>query len=143
MATRQPSVPVSVEELLKAIQQLSPVELENGALSTNQSRREREQWDQIVDDLLGMRALQNDWDGMGAEAPSSELVESSLRFAQTLRCKGFPCPSRVGAGPNGTVLFEWQLEPMYLEAEITQPGLAEWMQIVPGQPPRHWEISFE
>jgi hypothetical protein len=117
--------------------------LENSALLTNQARREREPWDHIMDDLLGMRALQNDWDGMGAEAPSSQLVDSTLRFAQTLRRRGYPCPSRVGAGPNGTVLFEWQLVQMYLEAEITEPRLAEWMQIVPGQPPRHWEVSFE
>src|SRR5438132_11351375 len=88
--------------------------LENSALLTDQARRELDRWDEVVDDLLAMRALQDDWDGMGAEAPSSQLVESALRFAQTLRRQGYPCPSRVGAGPNGTVLFEWQLEQMYL-----------------------------
>jgi hypothetical protein len=117
--------------------------LEQSALLTEQARHEPDQWDQIIDDLLGMRGLQNDWDGMGAEAPASQLVDSSIRFAQTLRRAGYRCPSRVGTGPNGTVLFEWQLGELYLEAEICAPRFAEWMQMVPGQPPCHWEVSFE
>lgn len=109
---------------------------------TGEAEWERERWDAIVDELRRFCSLGDDWDGQGAEAPSPQLVDSTLVFAQTLRRAGFPCPSRVGAGPNGTVLFEWQDENLYLEAEITQPGRAEWMWIVPGQPGQHWETLF-
>ena len=112
-------------------------------LLTDRAHQEPGRWDQITDNLLGMLTLKNDWDGLGAEAPSREIVESSIRLAESLRRTGFLCPSRVGAGPNGTILFEWQLGPVYVEAEITQPLLAEWMILESGLPPRHWEVTFE
>jgi hypothetical protein len=117
--------------------------LDNSALLTERERREPDRWDQITDQLLRIRALQNDWDGMGAEAPSHELVDSSLRLAQSLRGGGQMCPSRVGAGPNGTILFEWQLGQLYVEAEITEPFVAEWMILESGQSARNWVLAFD
>lgn len=126
------------------IQRVTPTTtLDNSALLTERARQAPDPWDQITDDLLGMRALQNDWDGLGAEAPSPELVDSTLRLAQSLRRSGYLCPARVGAGPNGTVLLEWQLGHLYVEAEVTQPSLAEWMILELGQPPRHRQVRFE
>jgi hypothetical protein len=112
-------------------------------LLTERARHEPDRWDQTTGDLLRMLTLSNDWNGLGAEAPSREIVESSIRFAQGLRQTGCLSPSRVGAGPNGTILFEWQLEDVYVEAEITKPFLAEWMILEPGLSPRNWEVTFE
>lgn len=98
-------------------------------------------WSQIVAELSRIRQLRHDWDGMGAEAPPAELVESAMAFTQFLRQQGMRLPSRVAAGPNGTVLFEWQEGEIYLEAEITKPHYAEWMLLSPGQSARHWVTS--
>ena len=98
----------------------------------------QKEWADILDRLNGFSGLQDDWDGLGAKAPSLELVGSALEFARLLRQIGHEPPSSVAAGPDGTVLFDWQAGPLYVEAEITTPYHAEWMQVVPGQPARHW-----
>jgi hypothetical protein len=46
------------------------------------------------------------------------------------------------AGPNGTVVFNWQDEGGYLDAEVTRPHYVEWMQIVPGRPARHGAFEY-
>src|SRR6266849_8238378 len=101
----------------------------------------QKQWDDIISRLRDFSGLQDDWDGLGAEAPSAELVESAYELARLLRQLDYGPPSSVASGPDGTVLFNWQIGPYYMDAEITKPYHAEWMQVVPGQPGRHWVLD--
>jgi len=100
----------------------------------------KELWDERTDDLLQIRMLEDDWDGLGAQAPDAALVDSAIDLLKMLRDEdnAYP-PTRVVAGPTGTIVFEWQVEDTYLEAEIVRPFGAEWMLSKPGQPIVHWD----
>lgn len=99
-------------------------------------------WEQILNDLLALGQLGPDWDGQGAAAPSTELLESARALTQRLLDEGVEAPSCVVAGVNGTVLFEWQAEDgEYAELEVTQPYRADAYWMAPGQPTLHWEIA--
>src|SRR5438128_2349991 len=74
-----------------------------------------QKWQDILDRLNGFSGLQDDWDGLGATAPSVELLESALELARLLRQIGYEPPSSVAAGPDGTVLFNWQAGRLYWE----------------------------
>jgi hypothetical protein len=102
---------------------------------------EPDAWEARIHDLLKIRSLEDDWDGAGAVAPPPDLVDSAIILAQILRDRGYDAPSRIVPGVNGTVLFEWQHDGIYEELEVTEPLLAEVMQIVPGQPAEHWILS--
>lgn len=101
-------------------------------------------WLRRIDDLLAIRGLGDDWDGLGAEAPRIELVDSAIEIAKALRVDpSWRAPTRVAATPAGAVLFEWQYPPVYLEAEVTGPTHIEWMLEVAGHETQHWESEFE
>ncbi len=115
------------------------------ALHSNGLRSSPEyEWLRRIDDLLAIRGLGDDWDGLGAEAPRIELVDSAIEIAKALReDPTLPAPTRVAATPTGAVLFEWQYPPVYLEAEVTGPTHIEWMLEVAGHETQHWESEFE
>jgi hypothetical protein len=100
--------------------------------------REPSQWDEMVKRIQALGKLQEDWDGLGAKAPQGTLIESAVELAQSLRQQGFRPPSRVGAGPDGEILLEWQDERVYLEAEVCTPHSAEWLLSIDDQTPKHW-----
>lgn len=95
-------------------------------------------WSERFDELSDIRCLEDDWDGMGAEAPSAELVGSAIELAKRLRRgRDNDPPSRIVAGPAGTVLFEWQSSGCYQEIEIVEPYQGEWMGERSGCPNDH------
>ena len=113
------------------------------ALASSDERRVASAWKQRIDDLLSVRQLKHDWDGLGAVAPHPELVDSAIDLTKRLEERGeLPAPSRVAAGPSGTVLIEWQIGEAYLETEIEQPRHAAWMLECPGNAIEHWESSW-
>ena len=93
----------------------------------------------LIQELEDIQSLQDNWDGEGAEAPKSELVDSTitlLRFIQNT----LPPPTRITPSQTGNIVLEWQFEDnIYLEAEIVDPFHIEWMLEVPFQPTQHWE----
>jgi hypothetical protein len=97
-----------------------------------------ESWSERLDDLLDIRCLEDDWDGLGARAPSLALVDSAIQLAQELRQLGCISPSRIVPGVNGTVLFEWQADGVYWEIEVLRPYYAEAVKMTTGEPPEHW-----
>src|SRR5262249_51228524 len=98
-------------------------------------------WDHVIEQLKTMMSLEDDWDGMGAEAPSREMMVSAIDLAEVFRSRGYPPPTRVAATPSATVGLEWQEPPVYLEVEIITPDRTEWMQIIEGMPPAFWVSS--
>ena len=109
----------------------------NGAVVANPPGASA-RWDEMMNRLSALGKLQEDWDGQGAKAPQATLIDSALELARILRQHGFRPPSRVGAGPDGETLLEWQDERLYLEAEVCAPHTAEWMFAIDNRPPKHW-----
>jgi hypothetical protein len=83
-------------------------------------------WSSIEKELLTLRRLEDDWDGLGARAPALEVVDSALMFIKETRDRA-PSrpPNRVLAGPLGEIVFEWQSSGSIVEAEIERVGVAE------------------
>ena len=96
-------------------------------------------WDRLFEELKGIRSLGDDWDGQGAEAPSSANVDWASDWVQQMRGyhQAIP-PSRAVPGVSGEVYLEWRAASFYLVAEIASPARVEWMLSVPGAPNRHW-----
>jgi hypothetical protein len=82
-------------------------------------------WSQVIDKLLALRGLEDDWDGQGAKAPPVALVDSAMTLAQHLRASNTRPADYVIAGVNGTVIFEWHGPAEYLEIEVVAPNQAE------------------
>lgn len=82
-------------------------------------------WAQLVDDLLRIRNLEEDWDGEGTAAPHPSLVDGAVTLAQTLEARGTPPADRILASVNGTIYFEWHTPLGYEEIEVTSPLDAE------------------
>ena len=100
-------------------------------------------WSSIERELLALRRLENDWDGLGALAPAPEIVDSALTFVNSIRMQGpFLPPNRVLAGPLGEIVFEWQSSGSIFEAEIEKVGVAEIYSKENDRPPDIWEYQF-
>ncbi|GEM_PF-3276861 len=89
-------------------------------------------WADLIDELLAVRNLDDDWDGQGAQRPSPALVDGAIRFAQDFRTQGIDPADRVVASVNGTVYFEWHRPGGYVEIEVTAPDLAEARSVATG-----------
>lgn len=95
-------------------------------------------WTDRIDDLLDIRRLTDDWDGLGAPAPAPRLVDSAIMLAGWMRGRGVLPPARIVPGLTGTVIFEWQPGPGdYVEVEVTKPFTAELTILRDGRPPEH------
>jgi hypothetical protein len=100
-----------------------------------------EQWQSIIQEVDGFRKLGDNWDGLGARAPTDELLDSAIGLARIYWGRGLVPPVRVLPGTAGTVVFEWQDDVGdYGEVEIDRPFHAEVMLVRPGQPAKHWEL---
>jgi hypothetical protein len=98
---------------------------EGGLLAAEYGSPQACTWSQLIDDLLALRTLEDDWDGQGAKAPHPSLVDGAITLAQYLRASGMPPADFATAGVNGTVIFEWHLPTEYREIEVTTPVRAE------------------
>ncbi|HZK81214.1 MAG TPA: hypothetical protein VFC46_09115 [Humisphaera sp.] len=89
---------------------------------------EEDMWFKGKESIDRLFSLEDDWDGMGAKAPSAILIGNANDFLQSLRCgEVVPPPSAVVATPLGTIMFEWQGMGAYFEAVISRPYVAEFL----------------
>jgi hypothetical protein len=101
-------------------------------------------WEPAVQKIFGFQHLGDDWDGLGARAPSHELLESAVGLAYVFYEKGVDPPHGVVAGLDGSVNFEWQYpDGTIVEVEIDRPFHAEAMMIEPGREPQFWDLPTE
>jgi len=82
-------------------------------------------WTPLIDELLRIRSLKDDWDGEGTEAPAPGLVHGAITLAQKFEAAEYPPADRVIASVNGTIYFEWHTPLEYQEIEVTSPVDAE------------------
>lgn len=90
-------------------------------------------WAEVIDELLRLRTLSDDWDGEGSPAPGPALVDGAISLARTLEAGGHPSPVRVIASVNGTVYFEWRSSQGYHEIEVTSADAAEFRWVAKGR----------
>jgi hypothetical protein len=95
-----------------------------------------EEWDEAIRELWGFYSLDDDWDGLGATAPTEAVVDAAVRVAELLRKAGCEAPSVTATG-SGRVLFAWGDGTTYSDLEIVSPTKAKYMQALPGQKPTH------
>lgn len=89
-------------------------------------------WTQVIDELLRIRQLEENWDGEGTEAPLPSLVDGAILLAQDLKAQGHPPADRVIATVNGTVSFEWLTPLGYCDIEVISPNEAEYSWVPKG-----------
>jgi hypothetical protein len=106
------------------------------------------EWNYRIDDLLAMRQLSDDWDGIGAKAPTTSLIDGALQLARVLRHAGARAhidwrgpPSRIVPGRNGTIIFEWQT-PYYQEIEVVSPHRGESLLMIPGEATKAFGVTW-
>lgn len=96
-------------------------------------------WSAVIDVLLKIRDLRDDWDGDNAVAPTKATVDSALHLAIKFRDLSYRTPVRVVPGRMGSVIFEWSLPgTQYYEIEVVEPFMAESTLLRPGHPPAHF-----
>lgn len=98
-------------------------------------------WRQLEQQLRELSMLTDDWDGEGSRAIEASSIRASLELLKALDNQ-LPPPSRVLPTQSRGVLIEWQMEGIYLEAEVTPHRIVEWMQFMPGNQPMHWESTL-
>jgi hypothetical protein len=100
-----------------------------------------DRWEAIIDAIVAMQHLGDNWDGLGAAAPSRELLESAVGLASLLRDAGADAPTAAIQGTDGSVNFLWHApDGTYCEVEIDRPLHADVMLLEPGKEPRHWQL---
>jgi hypothetical protein len=109
------------------------------SIQSRQAEDRNAAWEKAIRKIRAMMALRDDWDGLGASAPSSAIVFHAMRLARRkLETPSYPAPTRVVATPSGTIGLEWQQGSVYTEAEIVGSNQSDWVQILPGGGTRHW-----
>jgi len=104
-------------------------------------RHQADPWEKTIDEIAAMQHLGDNWDGLGAPAPSRELLESAVGLACLLQEAGTEVPSAVMQGLDGSVNFVWHgADGSYYELEIDRPLHADVVLLEPGKEPRHWEL---
>ncbi len=108
---------------------------------------ERQMWEkletEIYSAMVSGKQIDESYDPLDINALNSSLMLiDNLRSVEEGATK-LPPPSRLVFSPAGGVALEWQIFDVYIEAEINEPGVAEWMIESPGEPARHYreEIS--
>lgn len=100
------------------------------------------EWQARVSELLAIRKYNQDWDGLGSDAPDISLVDGAISFLHDLKNRGFSPPSTVILAPNGGIIFIWQNQSEYVEAETTSIGCTEWMRKRDGRQTEHWTATW-
>jgi len=92
-------------------------------------------WIDRENDLKAIRSYRDDWDGMGASAPSPQLVDAAIRILKKIQYDGsLSAPSAVSGTPLGCITLEWRFsDGRYLEAELIDPQHIEWMEEAGGE----------
>ncbi len=89
-------------------------------------------WDMVIDELLHIRNLKDNWDGEGSVAPDPALVDGAITLVQSLKGSAWPPADRAVASVNGTVYLEWNTPLGYQEIEVTSPLDAEYRRVQKG-----------
>jgi hypothetical protein len=102
------------------------------------------EWQRLVDEVLRLHDLEDDWDGDGAAAPDHQCVDAAMRWVLEMASAGEDAvpPTRISVTPAGELLVLWQTNSEYLEAEIVSPTEVDWMRCEEGRAAEHWSSGL-
>ena len=104
--------------------------------------RPADAWVELSAELDTYRHLADDYDGQGAVAPTSEIVDGAIELLGDCRRLGLVPPSCVVAGVNGTVSLEWDLpNRQCVTIEVTGRHTAEVFLIALDQHSASWVLG--
>lgn len=104
---------------------------------TFDENRAIEAWNHCLRQIVSIRSLGENWDGAGARPIRDLLIKTANLLLEKLRTANTDIPpSRIVATPSGSILFEWHTQDGYIEAEIEEPLVIEWMIQQKGKPSR-------
>lgn len=109
---------------------------------TDESRSTQAQWNSVARRIQEYLGLDDNWDGMGAEAPNEDLFPTVLDLISTCIQSGMNAPDTVVPVSTGGFLFEWHNPGMYVEAEVVEAGAAEFMVQEEDKEPDFYELRF-
>ncbi len=116
-----------------SLDQMSSDPAAQGAQSARApANRSNDGWDEILNELIDIGRLEDDWDGEGSPAPSRGVVTGATKLARALRADNSPAAGRLTASVNGTVCFEWHTAEGYREIEVESPVYAEQRWVATG-----------
>lgn len=92
---------------------------------------EAELWKRAEQRLREFYLLQKDWDGAGAVAPSFEALAATRDYLRNLYSGGAIPPTALSPSPLGSIVLEWRLGDLYVEAEISGTNVIGWMKRKP------------
>ncbi|MBM4073531.1 MAG: hypothetical protein FJ271_32110 [Planctomycetes bacterium] len=106
---------------------------------TRTSHTEEPGWENVLQQLQEIRALTDDWDGQGAEAPTVANVNWAIAWVEQMRqYPGAIVPMRAVPGVGGELYLEWRCDDLRVDAEIAAPARVEWTLSESGKANRHW-----
>ena len=100
-------------------------------------------WVRVVRSLQALASLRDNWDGLGAIAPSLAVVRTAVDVAERQRDGEMGLPATAVATPAGTILFGWEEGQNYLEIEVISPTLVEWMTVDQNGIAEHGSIPWQ
>lgn len=110
--------------------------------SSEEGASERK-WRLRIDDLLCIRSLRDNWDGFGARAIAPDLVDAAIAFVRRLQQEGrLRPPDRIAPSPGETIVIVWEVPGEYVEAEVCEGRVVEWMLEGGGAETIHWQDSL-
>lgn len=107
---------------------------------------EQQMWEKLETEIYNVmvsgKQVDESYDPIDIDA-----LNSSLMLINNLRnveegARKLPPPSRLVFSPAGGVALEWQILDVYMEAEINEPNVVEWMIEVPGKSPQHFSNTI-
>jgi len=99
------------------------------------------QWSRITRELKEIKQLSDDWDGLGATAPTLNTWQRASQVFNAMRensASDYGPPTRVVPSPEGTIVFEWQFQSLFISAEVSDDNCIYWMFAADGDRSRHW-----
>jgi hypothetical protein len=103
-------------------------------------KRTPDSWERTIKEIMALSRLGDDWDGLGALAPTAAVLDSATAVVKWHQANGSPEPTRVVAATDGGVIIEWQHDDFYADVEITKPYHARWMLRVKGRATQHGKL---
>ncbi len=91
-------------------------------------------WDEAIAELHLARALNDNWDGQGAAAPSIATLDTALKVAISYRDRGELPPDDCGPTVDGAVTFDWQHGTERIHIEVSGPNAVTGYRWSKGEP---------
>ncbi|MFZ5620857.1 MAG: hypothetical protein ACOY5W_07535 [Pseudomonadota bacterium] len=100
-----------------------------------------EAYTKALEKMMSILNLRDNWDGEDARAPEEDITQTALMlFHQSMLNEFYP--SRISPTHEGSIVFEWQANSTYLQAEVEMPYRIDWMERDQNGKYKHWSVNL-